>query len=61
MGKAGSPRSAVSSALVPRMRWEKGTIGERRPGRSQGEVSRPDFQATSLTHPSFPDSSRLPS
>lgn len=61
MGKAGSRRSAASSALMPRMRWEKGTVGEERPGRSQREVSGQDFQATSLMHPSSPDSSRPPS
>lgn len=44
MGKAGSPRSAASSALMLRIGREKPTAGQGRPRRSQGEASRHAFR-----------------
>lgn len=55
MGKAGSPRSAASSALMPRTRWEKPTASQGRPGRSQGDAS----STTSGSRPHTPFFSSL--
>lgn len=60
-GTVGPQRSSVSFALRPRLGLEKATLVGMAGQEETSRAVQAGLQATSLTHPSLPDPSRLPS